>query len=247
MVEAYCMTWDARAVEVLAVETEFQLPLVNPRTGAPSTRWRLGGKIDLVLRLADGRIAIVEHKTTSADLGAGMEYRDRLVMDGQITLYFRGGEALGHAVDVCIYDVLAKPALRPLKATPPESQKRKKDGTLYAGQRENDETPEEYGVRIAECFEKDAAKYLVTIEVPRLESERTESDWDVWQTAARMREDTRSGHAPRNPDACHRYGSTCPYLGVCQHRAAIDDPTLFQHEGAHPELRVKLPVVPSAA
>ena len=33
-----------------------------------------------------------------------------------------------------IYDVLVKPAIRPLRATPPEQRKAKKDGSLYAGQ-----------------------------------------------------------------------------------------------------------------
>lgn len=237
LVIAYATAWNAIECQVLAVEVQFQTALVNPSTGFSSTRWGLGGKIDLVLRLADGRVAIVEHKTTSSDAGAGSEYRDRLVMDGQITLYFRGAESLGLKADLCIYDVLVKPALRPRKATPPEDQKWTKDGRLYAGQRVHDELPEEYAIRVAQAIQSDPSKYLVRIEIARIEDETAEFEFDVWQTAARMREDLRMGIAPRNPDACHRYGSTCEYLAVCQHRASIDDTTLFRHEGAHPELR----------
>lgn len=61
LVAAYCALWDIEAVTVLAVEAQFAFPLVNER-GRASSYWFVGGKIDLVVQLADGRIAIVEHK-----------------------------------------------------------------------------------------------------------------------------------------------------------------------------------------
>lgn len=61
LVAAYCALWDVEAVTVLAVEAPFAFPLVNER-GRASNYWFLGGKIDLLVQLADGRIAIVEHK-----------------------------------------------------------------------------------------------------------------------------------------------------------------------------------------
>ena len=237
MVAAYTIVWGNQNVSVIAVEHQWQMPLVNPDSGCASQTFELAGKIDLILGLADGRVAIVEHKTTSSDPGAGSEYRDRLVMDGQISLYFQAAEALGLRPDVCIYDVLVKPAVRPLKATPIETQKRTRAGALYAGQRAADETVAEYQQRVCDAVAAAPERHIVQIEVPRLESEWDESTQDVWVTATRMREDAYHARIPRNPDACHRYGSVCPYHPVCTHRASISDPTLYQIARKHPELQ----------
>jgi hypothetical protein len=243
MLVGYVARWDAEDVEVLEVEVEFTLPLLNPATGHATPKFRLGGKIDLLLReRATGRVRIVEHKTTARDPGPGSEYRDALALDGQISQYFLGAEALGYAPDDCVYDVLVKPGLEPLQATPPEKRRytkpTKKDpvARLYANQREHDETVDEYRERLFATLEEDPTRYVATIDVPRLEAERDEYHADVWDLAAEIRLSARTGRARRNPDACHRFGTPCPYLPVCQHRAAIDDPVLFEHAGPHPEL-----------
>lgn len=123
MLCAYATIWDAVECEVLDVEIEFTLPLIHPLTGEQSRTWTLAGKLDLVIRLANGKTAIVEHKSTSADPSAGSDYRRRLTLDTQISQYVAGAEALGHPADLVIYDILRKPDQRPLKATPEESRK----------------------------------------------------------------------------------------------------------------------------
>jgi hypothetical protein len=80
------------------------------------------GKIDLLLRLADGRVALVDHKTHSGDARSGSDYRRRLTLDPQVSTYFMGAAALGHPADLALWDVLQKPDVRPLLATPPESR-----------------------------------------------------------------------------------------------------------------------------
>jgi hypothetical protein len=237
MVTAYAAAWGAESVEVLEVEREFRLPLVNPATGHASPRWKLGGKIDLILRLADGRTAIVEHKTTSRDPGPGSEYRDALALDGQVSQYFLGAEALGYAPDLCLYDVLVKPAIKPLEATPEASRRyRKSDGQLDARQRERDETLDEYRERVLSAVAASPEKFLARIEVPRLEAEREEYQGDLWDLAAEIRLAERTGRARRNTAACWRYGSPCEFLPVCQKRASLEDPALYHRPGAHPEL-----------
>ena len=138
----WCAYWDGEALEVLAVEATFRLPLLNPDSGYPSRTFALKGTLDALVRLGDGRVAILEHKTTSEDPGAGGAYRTRLALDSQVSQYFEGAAALGYPADVCVYDVLVKPALKPLRATPAESRKYTKQGTLYYTQRESDETPD---------------------------------------------------------------------------------------------------------
>jgi hypothetical protein len=46
----YHCRWHQEPYSVLAVEQEFNAPLVNPDTGAASKTWRMGGKIDAIAR-----------------------------------------------------------------------------------------------------------------------------------------------------------------------------------------------------
>lgn len=230
LLRLWCAYWDGEAITVLAVETTFALPLLNPDTGYPSRTFQLKGTVDALVRLADGRVAILEHKTTSEDPSAGGAYRARLALDSQVSQYFEGAGALGYAADICIYDVLVKPRLLPLQATPPEARKYTKAGALYAAQRERDETVDEYRARVAAALAESPDKYLAQIEVPRLEDERAEYRFDVWQLAEQIRLSERTGRAPKNPDACFRYGGPCPFLDVCMRTASLDDPTRFVRE-----------------
>lgn len=110
-------------LEVIAVEVEFRCPLINPETGAASRTFEQGGKLDVLVRERSiGRVLIVEHKTSSEDVGVGSTYWKRLRMDSQISTYLSGAEALGHVASACLYDVIAKPTIRPSKATPMEAR-----------------------------------------------------------------------------------------------------------------------------
>jgi len=44
----YHVRWHDELIRVLAVEQQFEMPLVNPTTGAASKTWLLGGKIDAI-------------------------------------------------------------------------------------------------------------------------------------------------------------------------------------------------------
>ncbi|WP_426751761.1 PD-(D/E)XK nuclease family protein [Myxococcus sp. Y35] len=239
MLRGYHLRWSAEPYEVLAVEASFDAPLRNPATGHVSRTWRLAGKVDAIVRdTRDGRTLLVEHKTSSEDVGPGSDYWKRLRMDGQVSVYFEGAKALGFEVDGCLYDVLAKPGLRPAKATPPESRKYRKDGALYAGQREADETPEEYRARLVEAIATEPHRYFQRGEVVRLDGEVDDALWDVWQMGQQLREAELAGRAPRNPDACLRYGRACSFFGVCSGEASLDDATRFiRSTEVHPELQ----------
>lgn len=158
-------------------------------------------------------------------------------MDSQVSIYFDGAKLLGHDVRGCIYDVLAKPAQRPLKATPVEARKYKANGELYANQRAEDETPEAYCARIVDTVTSKPEEFFVRIEVPRLDSELDDARRDLWQQAQRIREDERLGRAPRNVDACNLYGRVCPFFDCCSGAASLDDERLFRRvSSVHPEL-----------
>lgn len=239
MLIGYDARWleDAERYEVLGVEVELTpAPIMNPATGRASRTWVLGGKLDAYVReIATGRKLVVEHKTTSEPMGPGSDYFKRLRMDSQVSVYTTMTDA-----EAVLYDVLAKPTQRPAKATALEARKYKADGTLYANQRENDETPEEYFNRVVEAIAADPERYYARAEVVRFDSEIREHMADVWATAARIRDNQLVNAWPRNPEACVRFGRTCAYFAVCCGEASLDDGSLFEPVGSgHVELAVK--------
>lgn len=231
----YDERWGSVEFETVAVEVPFRAPLVNPATGKPSKTFALAGKIDAVIRM-DGRLLLVEHKTASEDIGIGSDYWKRLRLDGQVSLYFDGAAALGYEVEGCLYDVLRKPALRPLTATPADQRKYKKDGTLYANQRLEDETPAEFQARLVEAVAEDPSRYYQRGEVSRLDAELDDARHDRWQLGRQIREGQILDRYPRNPEACVRFG-TCEFFGVCAGECSLDDPTLYRKlDDVNPEL-----------
>lgn len=243
MLVGYDARWRSEPIEVLAVEAEFRCPLVNPETGAAGRIFTVAGKIDAIARLPDGRVVIVEHKTTSETVGPGSDYWKRLTLDSQISTYFLGARALGFDVAGCLYDVLSKPGLRPLKATPLEARKFTKDGRLYANQREADETPAEFGARVATHIAENADGLYQRGEVVRLADEERDAAFDTWQVARNIRDAQLADRWPRNPDACVRFGKTCAFFDICCRTDSLDNAERFTRSGwPHPELSRGIPM-----
>lgn len=244
----YTVRWADQELEVLAVEAEFLTALTNPATGAPSRTYDLGGCIDVLARCRPtSRVVIVEHKTTSEDVTPGSGYWQRLQIDAQVSTYFVGARALGLEPEACLYDVIRKPSLRPAKATPVEARKYTREGRLYANQREHDETLDEYRERLRADIASRPEDYFARGEVVRLEEEERDAAFDAWHLARQMREAELAGRAPRNPDACVRYGRTCDYWPVCSRETGIDDERRYRTaERAHEEL-TELPKEEEAA
>jgi hypothetical protein len=260
MVRGYDARWsdEAQSYEVISVEQRFETDVINPATGAKSQTWRLGGKLDVLLRdKRDGRARFMEHKTSSEDLSPGGGYWQRLRMDGQVSIYFDGAKALGHDVSACIYDVLGKPQQRPLQVPVLDEHGNKivlneKGERVRTGQgkwrqtadkeqgfalQTREETPAEYLLRIVEAIAANPDKYFGRTEVVRLEAELDEARTDIWAIAKSLREDELSARAPRNPDACERFGRMCPFFDVCTGAASLDDARLFRRSSTvHPEL-----------
>lgn len=222
MLMGYHCRWESERYEVLGVEVEFRAPLTNPETGRASRSWRIAGKLDALVRdPRDGLVKVIEHKTASSDISPGSDYWARLRMDGQVSMYFDGATALGHEPAAVVYDVLAKPGLRPLQVS---------------AKRATEESPEEYRERLVAWIAERPAAAFARGEVVRLEAELAEFRFDIWNTAQQIHRAVRSELAPRNPDSCWAYGSLCPYLAVCSGEATLDDPRFVRMESVHPEL-----------
>ena len=241
IMDGYDARWNGERdrFQILAIEEQFTAPLLNPETGMPSRTWVLAGKCDGLIK-QDGDNIVLEHKTTSDAIDSDADnYWQKLSMDHQLSLYVIGAESLGFQVSKCLYDVIRKPSIRPLKATPVEARKFTKDGRLYANQRETDETPEEFRERLRDEIQDNLEKYFQRRLVPRMESQIQDFLFDAWQTARQIREGEIAGHAPRNPEACHRFGR-CPFWDVCAN--GLDPSTsqdFIRRENVHPELNFK--------
>jgi hypothetical protein len=216
----YHARWAAEQLEVVAVEKEFRAALVNPDTGKQSVTYQLGGKLDALCKI-DGRIYLVEHKTTSEECGPGSDYVRRLRLDGQVSLYYQGARALGYDVAGVVYDVIRKPGLRPYQV----GQRRKVA-----------ETPEEYGARVLADIEEQPERYFQRHIVVRLEEEEREAMADVWATARAMREGELAGRYPRNVDACIRFGRACSFFDLCTGVATPQDNRFRVATRRHEEL-----------
>jgi hypothetical protein len=215
LVIAYHARWArwAAGVEVLGVEQAFAAPLLCPTTGRAARTWQIAGKLDGLLRLADGRVAILEHKTTSSDARSGSDYRRRLTLDPQVGTYFEGCEALGTPAEVCVWDVLQKPAIRPLRAT--GEIKLKKDGQPRAGQRLTDETPEEYQERLITALgETGPEGALAHVEVHRLAPSVRRTAGRSGTRSARSRLRARPSHARGTCGPCRRTATRAPATGA---------------------------------
>lgn len=229
--------------EVIAVEEVFFVPLLNPQTGASSRTWVLAGKLDAVLldRETDRKL-LLEHKTSTDNIANPTDpFWLKLGMDGQISHYYLGAEGKGHSAEGCLYDVLLRPRQEPLKATPVEKRKYKqKTGELYANQRDRDETPEEYQARICADIESDFNKYFQRREIARTQRDIVEYLGDVWDEGRMMRDAELAERAPRNPEACHRFGQ-CWAWDICAYGLnPADHPEKFQKlEDVHPELEME--------
>lgn len=228
MLDGYAIRWAADNYEVIGVEMQFRVRLVNPDTGARSLTFELGGKLDALVRDSAGEVWVVEHKTSSEDITAGSQYWGKLRMDSQVSTYIFAAREMGYQPRGVLYDVLKKPQQKPLLATPVESRKYvKATGELYANQRATDETPAEYGARVREAIAAAPDAYYQRGTVVRLAEEEREASADLWQYAGRIRDTKRTGIAPRNPDACQRWGRTCGYWAACVGESTIDNPARY--------------------
>ena len=229
--DGYVEKWglkDYLNYERIGAEIGFEAPLMNPETGGTSKTWVLAGKIDAIAKdKTTGKHIIVEHKTTSQDIGPGSDYWKKLPIDGQVSGYYVGASTLGYDVDVCLYDVIRKPTIKPYKATPEDKRKYNKDGSLSKTCREFDETPDEWYARLKADIAERPDYYYARVSVVRSEDDLMDYLFDMWAVGREIADAERIGRWSRNPNACSVYGS-CEYFDVCTGCASLDDVTLFR-------------------
>lgn len=242
MLRGYEIRWSDYVFEceVIGTEIEGKVPLVNPETGAKSTYWWVAFKLDALIRV-NGELIVEEHKT-SRDTSDG--YFERLRMDSQISTYLMATKAIGYGEPAGVeYDVLKKPNLEPLLATPVDKRKytqpTKKDpvSRLYANQRDRDETPAEFEARCFDAIAEAPQEYYQHYKAVRLESEVTKAARSLWAVAKQIRESINDDCWPQNARACrNEYGRFCEYWPICSGRSNPEDTMIYERREPFEEI-----------
>lgn len=222
LLAGYFWRYADERIEVILSEPTFRMALLNPETGFPSRTFALAGRIDGIVRLADGRLAILEDKLAGQSIDSD-DYWQRLRMDGQISMYMLGARYLGYDVETIIYDVSRKPTIR----------LRQK------------ETPSQYGDRLFEDIGQRPDYYYQRREIPRLESDLQAFLGELWQQARQMAEaQNRAAKLDRPEYAWYRNVAWntckyCEYAGPCLDGVRFDPeepPSGFVKVEPHEEL-----------
>jgi hypothetical protein len=262
LVCGYEWRWREANLEVLATEQVFRVPLRNPATGAITPSFDLAGKIDGIVRLEDGRLAVKETKTCSEDLALDSDYWRRLRIDHQISMYVHAARELGHAVETVLYDVIRKPTIEanPVPLKDDQGVKivldargdrvRTKDGKKW---RETADTSlgyvlqtrpmatEEWSERLRSDIADRPDFYFARVEIPRLDQDIEEFRAELWDVQQAIREAQRTGRHYRTvtQNTC-RY---CPYFGICSTNQIVNldyPPEGFEVlSSPHPELETE--------
>lgn len=164
---------------------------------------------------------LVEHKATSQDISPGSPYWAKLSINAEAALYIRAARDAGFPVRGIIYDLAKKPGLKPLKAS---------------SKRATDETPLEYGERCLAAISEDPDAWFQRGKVVRLDSEAHEAAIDLIARTKAIRAARRSGHYPRNPDACERFHRWCEFFPVCTNATTIDDSSRYEDRDTGPTI-----------
>lgn len=262
LLAAYFWYWTGERQQVaqfIHSEQSFDLPLRNPETGGVTTSFRLAGKIDKIIQLADGRLAVMEHKTCSDDLDADSDYWRRLRIDSQISLYMLAARQLGYDVRTVYYDVIRKPRIQPTlipllddeglkivldaegnRVMTKDGKKPRQSGDASQGHvlQQRRQTPAEFGERLTDDIVARPEFYFARQEIPRLESDLTEFQMELWQQQQQIREAQKHDRWFRNTGACMR-PYRCEFLDICHAGYRQGDPVPAGYKiiaDVHPEL-----------
>lgn len=192
------------------------------------------GKVDRIVRMEDGRLAVLETKTTSEDISDDSDYWKRLRIDGQISDYIRLARMNGFDVSTVIYDVIRKPTIRPNKVPLRDDDGLKivldQDGERVCGRggkwrqsasskdgyvlQSRLETAEEFGARLREDITQRPEYYYQRREIPRISKDLEEASYDLHMSASIIQGCHQHRCWPRNTRQCLMYGR-CEYFDLC--------------------------------
>jgi hypothetical protein len=231
LVRGYRAYWGDpdRQIDVEKVDVPFQI-MIDP------TIMVVGEFDGKGVRKDTKKKTIIEHKSSSQDISIGGAYWNKVcLVDSQVTSYLLASRLMGWGEVEVLYDVLLKPKMERLRATPPEKREYTKATKaepvprLYKGQREHDETEDEFEQRVLEDICERPHHYYQRGVVVRLEHDHAAHIRDVKGTVHLMQTSRNMGErVPRNTDSCFLFGRPCDFFAVCSTGADVMDPNFYQ-------------------
>lgn len=260
LVRGYNQAWSNSPLEIIESEKVFELPIYG-LNGHKMMSFRQAGKRDRIGRMPDGRLALMETKTVSEDIGPDSDYRRVLAINHQLSMYIAAARIEGLDVSTAIYDCIRKPTIRPCpvpltddngdkivldssgrRVMKANGQPRLTADTAKGYELQTREmTPDEWRAKLAADIADRPDYYYQRFEVPRLESDLEEFQIELWMVAKDILECRRLGRWYRNTNTCRNYSSLCPYYPLCAGEKSISDgvPAGFRKtETVHEELTV---------
>lgn len=215
MVNGALEQWDERPD---IVEMEFDIPLINPVTGRPSTKHRFAGKIDGVF--TDGPVPVLAELKTAGRIDSA--YLEKLDLAWQPTAYMAAAsEVFGAPIREMVYWVIKKPSIRPKKKV------KREDGY-------SPETASEYAARVMADYLERPEFYFEKVAVRRTDAQIERWYHEAWEIHERYLRIENGGMTIRNPNQCYAYGRPCAFVDLCK---GVASPSAFTvREDAHPEL-----------
>ena len=158
------------------------------------------GRLDGLVQ-KDGKWWVRETKTTSL---AQRQFKERVTISDQATLYYWAARKLGFPVEGIMYDALHKPLLR-------KSQKEDANG---------------FGLRIRLDYQQRPEHYFTREYVYRTELDIKMFEEDLLAFQKDLIQKDKEGGYYRNQNSCMSFNSACPYLKICF--TEKPDPLLLQ-------------------
>lgn len=240
LLRGYVRRWADQQIEVLEIETLTTSDLYNPATQAKSRSFTVASKKD-ILFVDEGRLWLMDHKTTSMDIeDPNCVYRRQLIVEGQHLHYALLEHLNGRRVDGAVWDVMRKPGISPRNITKAEQAQIAGTGTWFGDPAEasDRETPEMYEARVAHECTSNPDRYFQRWRVARLDQALIEYAGELWQHSQDLLWARRQGSYPRNSGACMEYNRACRFLGICSGYDEPDSQNWQRAAWVHPELSI---------
>ena len=218
MMRAYAVRYATDDFEIVALERNFEGPIVNPATGAASRSFVLAGKVDGIVRIG-GEHFILEHKTASQVDG---DYLEKLWTDFQITIYAHYIEQMmGIPITGILYNVLVKAKLQQGKGESEEEFQARRAELLAksktgksTAKRKLAESDEDFQQRLAEKYGDPEMFHREVLYLSRDRFDILRAE--LWELTQAFLEAKRRGIFYQNTAFCFNYQRPCPYFALCR-------------------------------
>ncbi|MBX5436752.1 MAG: PD-(D/E)XK nuclease family protein [Alicyclobacillaceae bacterium] len=205
-----------RPRKFIAVEKEFLLPIINPATGRKSRKFALGGKVDAIAEDEDGRLWVVENKTTGTSIG---QFRETYGLNNQLTLY---AYAVSRMLERPVAGIIVRAVVKS------RAEPKKKGGEIV-------ESWDEYKARLLAAYEAEPDKYLAEDTVERTPEQLAQFEAELWLETQERLWQTKTGVIRHNTANCSLYGG-CPFRPLCLGVEGARESMYRVSQTAHDEL-----------